>query len=355
MIKTFASTQQAINLLNNGSFEIKGTSLHYWDIEGIGGSSANSYSIVETEGGYPYLQLELSSLTPFRLSQQFGKGVRGTLDFPVPMPSGMRTTIPEGYLVEEAKVLPHGVFYTLAFDIKVVSGSAIIDPIILDLNSEETGETTTLVTYEGLSRLTLSKSNGFKSYSFKFKPARGLYRLGLQITKNSSIEHTQVQITKIGLYAGSYDTTAYTGDPLSRCLPKNSIIMYLGSACPSGFEELGNDDFQPLPSWKIDEPNIEARKGNYPASVSGLSGNTSHTIDNLQIRPGRPDLQEFEGFDSKFVITEAAKTSGSKVDVDLPNPDVDVPDERGTPSHKHVIKSAPLRPVSIPLLFCKRV
>ena len=97
-----------------------------------------------------------------------------------------------------------------------------------------------------------------------------------------------------------------------------------------------------------------ARFNNYPRSGTELAGTELHgTPVNQVTKPGPPSNHELEGFDSRTYIED--DQNDPTIYVDKSNPEVDLPDARGLPSHTHDLSQEGTRPVSRSFWFCERL
>jgi len=352
MYRSFANTYQLISLIDNGAFEYSGDPIPFWTIIGAGAdSSGNKYSISEEAGPvYKALKFDLSESDPVTLLQSFKSDTLGTMDFPVPLEEGLRASLPEGYQNTERKLIAHKRSFTLAFDIYAESGSALIDLVVEPAGTVEHSDA--YLTYDGVSRHRAS-SKVWSRIVFKFQYAYSIGKIGIRLTRSSISEHTAIKVTKLALFNGSYDAAPYTGDLMARAVPKGAIILWQGKTCPPGFEDIGEGDGTPKDSWVTAQPDVKARKGNYPRA-SEQAGEVEHTAENVFIKPGNASVALFEQFEGKFIqvkkkgLVPAIDTSGS-------TGIVDIPDEYGKPTHNHELEPADTRPASVGFMFCQRL
>lgn len=269
------------------------------------------------------------------LWQDFGNEALGTLDIEVPLPESQERSNPDGIKSKSAKLIRHGLFYTLAIEAKMISGSIVIEPYLVDLSGIVL--TFDQIVFEGESSVTIN-SKAWNSYALKFKPSKSLAYVGLKIRRKTADQFTSVDITNTMFVLGAYDKVPYTGDPLMRAIPKGAIIMFLGDSCPPGFDPIDGDI------------------GLFPRTVDG--GTSEHTIDPFELKIGTAAINQFEGFDSKVYITDVISTSNSTdrfLDREgLSVGPIDVPDDRGLPSHTHKIEKAGNDPASVSFLLCAR-
>jgi hypothetical protein len=353
MYKPYANTYQLISLLDNGAFEYLGDPVPFWSIIGAGlDSTGNKYSISEEPGPvYRAIRLELSESDPVTLVQSFKSDTFGPMDFPVPLHDGLRDAIPEGYQNTERKVLAHKRSFTLAFDINFEAGAALTELVV-----EPTGSSILTspddIEFEGVTSQNISAKR-WTRVVFKFKYDYSIGKIGLRFTRTSTEDHTVVKLTKIALFNGSYDAAPYTGDLMARSFPKGAIILWQGKACPPGFEDIGEGDGTPKDSWVEAQPDIKARKGNYPRA-SEQAGEVQHTAPDVFIKPGNSSVALFEEFESKFIQIKK-KGAAPAIDTSGSTGVVDVPDEYGNPSHNHELETADTRPASVGFMFCQRL
>lgn len=330
MIKSFITSHQSVNLINNGAFEFGGSRLHFWKITGADTLRGNSYS-VGSDAEKRFMTIELSSDLPLAIHQSVGAADRPVLDFAA---GALRPTLPGGYVTTELKTLPHGVEYTLAFTIKVRGGSVQVTPLITDLNSETATNFQTLTYVEGSGPMTLSQTVNWRRHTFKFKTSHSLYEIGLRFLRANEDDDALFDITDICLIAGTFDNAPYTGDTLLRSIPKGCIVMTLGTACPEGFEEIQQEGF--------------VRSGEN-------RGSNTHSVQS-DIQVYRNGTLDFEGYQSKSYVAAFKNSANFPLyDPNNTNDPVDVPDEKGVASHKHAIADGDSIPVSVPLRMCERV
>lgn len=347
----FSSTDQVISLMRNGAFEFlnpdDSTDIPFWDITGLSTNIVDS-----TTGPTKALEITLATEAPATMIQSFRLDPEAnTFDFALPLLPYTRSSIEAGYTSVATTILPHKTPFTLSFAVKVLQGKAKISVIGRDFTSSSF----LVLTHTGSDTVTLSSDKKWIRPSFRFSSNRALIELGLNIERAAGSDLTVVQISQVALYNGYYDSTVYTGDPLARCVPKGAIILCMGSYCPPGFTELGEDGLTPPASWVADEPSIKARKGNYPRAAEGLTGAPTHGSATPGFAPKVASIEEFAGFDSKLVLTDVGTGVDAKMNLAKPNVDVDIPDEAGLPTHSHVLKNAPSRPTAVAFRFCKRL
>jgi hypothetical protein len=349
----FSSTDQVINLLRNGAFEFlkpdDPADIPFWEVTGL------ATQIVESnDGPTKALQVTLTTEAAATLMQSFRIDTEANVfDFVNPLAPYSRASIEAGYNATALTVLPHKTPFTLSFAIKVLQGKAVITLIGKDYL-----ESSSLVfTHTGEDMIALSSGKKWVRPSFRFSTNRSPVELGLNITRAPGAGLTIVQISQVALYNGYYDSTTYTGDPLSKCVPKDAIILCMGSHCPAGFTELGEDDLTPPASWVVDEPSAKARQGNYPRAAEGLTGAPTHASSTPGFTPKLGSIEEFVGFDSKIVLTNPSTGNPPQTAFNLAskNIDVDLPDASGLPTHSHVLRKAGSRPTAITFRFCKRL
>jgi hypothetical protein len=207
--------------------------------------------------------------------------------------------------------------------------------------------------------ISIKRDGKWRRYSETFATPLGVGKVELVISKESGDDLTEVHVGKVSLAEGRYSQLPYTGDLFNRCLPQGSIVLMMGDSCPPGFEELGEGGQAPLSEWVSEDPAISARKGNYPRnSISGeLEGTVVHNSEDVSITPGKTDVSEFEGYDSKIAsFFDGESENENLVDSTRPNPDMDLADAAdGIPTHKHILETAEHRPVSRGFRFCKRL
>ena len=350
MLKPYANTYQLISLLDNGAFEYSGDPVPFWSISGAGTSGSDikgsSYSITEEPGPvYKALRFELSSSDPVTLTQSFELGST-VMDFTVPLAAGERRAIPEGYKNVERKLIPHLRPLTFSFDVYVDSGSVLIELIIPSLATGEEIVSEGRVSYDA----TVKK---WLRVAFKFQTPSQVKEIGIRLTRTSRETSTVIKFSRFSLFNGSYDAAPYTGDVMAKAVPKGAIILWMGATCPPGYEDIGEGGLTPNDSWVQDQPDVKARKGNYPRS-SEPAGNVKHTAENVDIKPGTADVELFEGFENLFIQINK-KTATPKVDLSGSTGFVDIPDEYGKPNHSHELEKADTRPASIGFMFCQRL
>jgi predicted amidohydrolase YtcJ len=113
------------------------------------------------------------------------------------------------------------------------------------------------------------------------------------------------------------------------------ITMVLGTACPEGFEEVGED-------------------GKFVRSGENR-GSSTHSVT-TEVGVFRNGTLDFEGYQSKsFVTTFKNSANYPLYDPNNTNDPVDVPDEKGVANHKHTIGDGDSVPVGVLLRMCQRV
>jgi len=360
MSQRFATTHQAVNLLRNGSLEMVealdsgAQKPHFWSFDALIHEAlqdavvVNTFEVLQEDPGpapASRFRVELVTGEPSKLYQDTTRDASVHVqDFPVPLAPSLKPALPQGHFSTEVHALPKG-DYTLSFDVRAYQGTVSIDPAAWDL----VGAVQTPTYPTGQTSVTLGASAIWRRITIQFSVDYALGGVGLQLERTTSSGLAVVEIGNVMLAQGHYRYLPYTGDPLLSAIPKGAIILTMGSVCPPGFEEIGEDGLEPLPEWVADEPNILARKGNYPREGTELVGTTSHTVDAVEITPGTTDALEFSGPDSKVV-------DGTLVDTSKSNPATDEPGgSQGVPEHDHTIETAGTRPVSRGYLLCRRI
>ena len=326
MIKSFATSHQAINLLNNGAFECGGSRLHHWNVIGSDLVRGNTYSI-KSGDGKKFMSVVLSSRDDFTIHQTLGRG-RIEMDFK-DLPN-QRRTLPLGYKAKELKTVRQGIELTLAFTYRVLSGNVDVSPYVQCINN---GTKPTSIQFEG-GDLTQFKSivgsNAWRRETFKFRASFSIDKIGLSFKNTNSDVAAQIDVTDISLVVGYYDNSPYTGDPLLKIFPKNCVVMVHGEVCPEGFENVTDVDSL-------------VRSGDD-------RGSDTHTVD-ITTRVATNGIIEWEGFNSKSFVTNA----GGLYNPNVPNDPVDVPDDRGIADHQHNIEEAKSKPLGFYLRMCKKI
>jgi hypothetical protein len=295
-----------------------------------------------------YLRFNLVSDTAVTIGQAFIRDSSiNTFDFPVPLAPQVRESLTEGYYADQLHLLPHNSEYTIAATLRVRQGEVVVSVEAKDFKLTAQGVTFV----EGANATTLKASTKWKRLVLPFSVTKGLGKVSLSVKRSNNSGLAQVELGLFALGLGSYRKVPYTGDPLVQSLPKDAVVLVLGTACPSGFAELGEDDLLPLDEWVAANPAVNARKGNYPRSNSELAGTELHTLDAIGLVEGATDYLDYHGFDSK-----AAIDSNAVISTDYENAPVDEPGgPNGEPQHKHALEPAGTRPVSRGYLFCKRL
>ena len=208
MFKTFANSYQLINLLDNGAFEYIGDPVPFWTIEGAGiDLRGNKYSLTDEAGPiYKAITFELSESDPVTLVQSFGPEVSGVMDFPVPLESGKRSSIVEGYRTTERKVIPHRHELTFAFEASADSGSADVSLELSAITPPNATSVTTIIG-SGTVRVNLKE---WSRYVFKFTSTYPVHKVGLRIKRAAADQHTVLKVSKMALFNGHYESAPYT-------------------------------------------------------------------------------------------------------------------------------------------------
>jgi hypothetical protein len=346
----FSSTDQLISLIRNGAFSFlnkdEPSDIPFWTATGV------STSVVEpTDGPMKAFEATMATQASATLIQSFRLDPEAhVLDFVNPIGAYVRDSIEAGYFAEATTMLPHKTPFTLSYSIKVLQGKAVVSLVADDFESS----TNLVITHQGEATKVVSSSDRWVRAAFRFSANRGLAELGLKIGRAPGADLTVVQISNISLYHGYYNDALYTGDPLARSVPAGAIILCMGSYCPPGFSELGEDGLLPPAAWTEDEPGIKARKGNYPRAAPGLTGAPLHTTQ-ATFTPKLASVVQFEGFDSKVALTRSGSSTTDFMNVSVANPPADLPDALGQPTHSHTLKKAGSRPTAIALRFCRRL
>lgn len=340
----FSSTDHLINLLHNGGFELVDTEdIPFWSVTG-------NYSLVVPDTGPSRaVQFTLATVNSGLLEQSFLMGDGNVLDFSRPLFEDTRASLPEGYTLTHSILLPHKTLFTLSASIRVKQGQVSCSIVGDDID----GSGDFAFTYDGPSSVVVSEGSWIR-ISIRFSMTKSPSKIGLKIDRTSTANLSVVDVSHIALYQGSYENASYTGNLLARCIPSNAIILCLGSVCPPGFADIG-DDGTPPAAWLAQDPFVKARKGNFPRTAPGLTGSPTHTTDTPGFTPKTPNIEIFEGFDSKVALTEDGTTSGDSINTSIANPPTDIPDESGLPTHSHTLVPAGSRPTAVAFRFCKRL
>lgn len=333
MTLTHDNTFSLVNLFMNGGWSVrKEQVLAFWIMDNLLPVGLNSYRIEDER-----LKVSLGSNKPSTISQDF-KSFTTPLDFRRPALGGVYPTLAAGYETTHHRTVPGNTHLTCSFDVSrdvgdvrfrlyYTSGALteFSEPVRVSINTDI--------------RVVLSMF-------VQFTPDT----IGIEMQADKT---TSFSMDKVMLAVGRHSVLPYTGDPFSQIFPKGVIVLSLGGTCPTGFEELGEGDLQPLADWEKHEPGIQARKGNYPRSGTEQLGSPVHTADAVQMRSGREDFIEYEGFEGKLFTEHndiEASTPVKVFTVSQGNPDVDA-----YRPHTHTISEGGSRPLSLGLMFCKRL
>lgn len=333
MTLTHDNVYSLVNLFMNGGWAVRKEQVPaFWRMDNLLPVGLNSYKIEDDR-----LRVSLGSNKPSTISQDF-KSFATPLDFRRPALGGIYPTLPAGYETTHSRTIPGNTQLTCSFDVVRDAG---------DVQFRLFYTSGALTTYSAPVRVAINTDIRIVLSMFvAFTPDT----VGIEMQADRT---TSFSIDKIMLAVGQHSVLPYTGDPFSQVFPKGVIVLSLGDTCPLGFEELGEGDLTPLGAWETHEPGIKARKGNYPRNGTEQLGSPVHTADVSQMRPGREDFLEYEGFEGKLFTEHSdieASTPIKVFTVSQGNPDVDAYRQ-----HTHTLSEGGSRPLSLGLMFCKRL
>lgn len=334
MTLTHGSSYSSINLFYNGGWALKDEDVPaFWYFENLAKTGLNNYKL--TDRG---IKVTLGSVSAVAIYQDFST-FTAPMDFAVPAGGGIYRTLSAGYDVLVSRPIAANTTLTIAFDV-----------------NREIGDVRFKVFYDSgafrgfadvVQRVSLKSSTRLVfQLPVQFAPDR----IGIEMQADKT---STVTVDKIMMAIGAHSELPYTGDPFIQLFPEGCIVLTLGDTCPAGFKELGEDDLTAPADWEKHEPGVKARKGNYPRAGTELAGSPVHTVSNPKMQNGAEDFKEFEGFEGKLFTehSDSDPSAPNKVfTVYNGNPNVD-----DYQPHTHTISEGGSRPLSLGLLFCKRL
>lgn len=364
-----ANTLALINLLHNGGLdylEDKGSYKlpHFWRFVNIvpkplTDGASNTYDVVEGEtiakvhDARDYMRLFIQNSQPVRLIQRFDIDENvNVLDFPQPLaPGSGRTEVAEGFRSTYNRVLGRTRSYSFGLSLRVLRGEVTVRVQFFDSDNQLIVEE--VIADRADSRFT---NRSWRRLSASLTPSRVPAWASFTFDRSGDAELVEAHVGLFQMSLGRYDEVPYTGDPSVGVIPKDTIILSMGSSCPPGFVPIGNDDLQPLPEWLEEDPSAQARLGNFPIGNDGtgeLKGHFIHNRSSYDFQLDTDDLIPFESFDSRW----GSATSGNNGVNYNPNVNTpaDEPEEDGTSDHQHVVGTGSSVPVNRSFLFCRRL
>ena len=361
MATRFATTHHLVNLFRNGNLELAQvvdakTVPAFWVIDGavpdeLGNSDTiTSFKVlqdqtIEIGGSDNFLSIIMQEADTVTIGQSFLRGTGTSFDFPTPLAPGTRRSLASGYLNDTDVLIPYG-SYSAGFSIKVSQGSVVATLVAYDL----LGEVIPLTFNESSQLQTINAVGKYSRVTFSFNTPKTISRLDLQLTRSPGSGLVEMRLTKASMAAGVYSDLPFLPDPLINCFPEGAIVLSMGDSCPSGFEEIGNDNLTPLAEWVTTNPTAQGRKGNFPRSASEQSGTEKHTAI-TDFTAFSADTVDFPSTTNLDVVKNT-----TNIDKDYINPSGDLPGgDDGTPTHKHQLSTTGTRPVSWAFRLCKRL
>lgn len=364
-----ADTLALVNLIPNGGLdylEDKGDYKlpHFWRFVNIvprplSGGTDNTYDVVEGEEikavdeARDYLRLLIQNNKPVRLIQRFDVDTEtNVLDFPQPLdPGTARTEVAEGFRSTYNRVLARTRDYSFGLSLRLLRGEVTVRVQFYDERDQLIVES--VIADKADSRFT---NRSWRRVSGFITPSKVPSWAAFTFERSGDAELVEAHAALFQLSLGKYSKVPYTGDPSLGVIPKDTIVLSMGSSCPPGFVAVGDDDLSPLPEWLADEPTAKARLGQFPIGDDGsgeLKGAYSHNRDEYVFKLEVDDLVPFESFDSRW----GSATTGNNGVTYNPNVNTpaDEPEEDGTSDHQHEVDSGSSVPVNRSFLFCRRL
>ena len=374
------------NLLINGGFdhlETVGDNFvpHFWKFGDVAppdpaAKNPNCYIVTQNkpltrkEDVRDYLTIKLATKLSATMTQSFMIDSGVALDFPIPLApqtEAVPTTRKEvafGYLGKYDRFLARSSTFSLGVSLQVMQGSATITAAFLD--SSGAPITTATLTSSFSAQFTKQK---WRRYVVKMTPEYTPAAIKLTITRANTTEYLELNMGNMQLVCGAYDDVPYTGDRLLSAIPKNAIVMSMGTSCPPGFVELENPEATLPDGWLAQDPTLTSRKNLFPIGATSvdptaLVGDPSHNRDSYKFTLRREDVVPLESFDSVFgnPITSAANNSSSGTNtttaVGYASGGVcpgDEANEDGSADHQHNVAAGGSIPVNRSLRFCRKL
>jgi len=372
------------NLLINGGFDhletIDGNFVpHFWSFTEVAPPSAsaknpNYYTVTQNkpltrkEDVRDYLTIKLATKPSATMTQSFMIDSGVALDFPIPLapqteaaPTS-RKEVAFGYLGKYDRFLARSSTFSLGVSIQVMQGSATITASFVNAAGSPI-VTATLVT-SASAQFTKQR---WRRHVVKLTPEYTPAALKLTITRAAATEYLEINIGNMQLVCGAYDDVPYTGDRLLSAIPKNAIVMSMGSSCPPGFVELENPDVSIPEGWAVQDPTLTSCKNLFPigstaVNPANLQGDPTHNRDSYDFTLRRDDVRALESFDSIYgnPVTVANSNSGTNTTTPVgyaaegvcPG---DEANEKGTADHEHNVTAGGSIPVHRSLRFCRKL
>lgn len=328
----------SVNLFYNGGWALIDSegAPPFWEISGASLEEGPSTYEVKPDG----LSLQLSGQTQVLISQAFTESA-GPLDFSGDLNPGDYRGMPNGYVHASARNLSARDLWTVSFDLRREVGTCT-----LRVSATVGGSTTYLTASTGGTDVTVSEADLARPHFYLDAATdESISKFTVEVVSPTP---SVVSLDRMQLSLGRYADQPYTGDPFVEIFPKDCIVMTLGSACPAGFEKLGDGELEVPPDWEDAEPGIKAREGNYPYSGTELGGSPVHGPETDTTSLGTNSVESFE---SRFGRAYQEQTVGpAEWEDPSNNPLVDQ-----QLNHTHTVGTASSRVLSVEYLFCKRV
>lgn len=328
----------SVNLLYNGGWGLVDSQGRpaFWEIAGASLEEDLSVYEVTPDG----LLLQLGSRSDVKVSQSFTKAA-GPLDFRGDLGPSDYRGMPNGYTHSPARTLSGKDVWTVSFDL-----TRTVGPCSVKVRASYAGTETYLEATTGGDSVELTDAQYARPhFILDADTSYSIEAITIEVRSSSPAE---VILDRVQMSLGRYADQPYTGDPFVQIFPENCVVMVLGSTCPSGFEELGDGDLEVPADWSDLEPGIRARKGNYPAQNTELSGAPKHGPQSTTSSAGTNVTEQFESrFGRAFLDPSAGPSDWVEPSN---NPLVDQQLE-----HTHEMNMASSRVLAVEYLFCKRV
>lgn len=373
-------TQSLPNLIINGAFDHLEPSKnnfipHFWALENLElrepkARSENVYKIVQgetlnrAEDLRDYFCIELSTKPTASMTQSFLIDPNVAFDFPIPMaPSATRLEVSAGYLSPFNTFLVRSNTFTLGLSARVVRGAAKITAAFL--NSVGAPILETVLTESASAFFTKQR---WRRYTGQLTPEQTPSAIKISVIRSDPTEFLELHIGNIQLVCGAYHDVPYTGDRLLSAIPKNAIVLSLGTGCPPGFIELEEPDGVSVPeSWTQQDTSLKARHNLFPIGISGnldpsaLVGDPTHNRSEYRFTLALDDVEAFESYDSLQVIQTTVPVPstqpGSTITSVSETQSSYAADEatNGTADHQHNVSAAGSIPLNRSFRFCRKL
>jgi hypothetical protein len=336
---------------------------HYWNVAGgkfypddlsVNAASVVSEDQTDVDGASDYMVIKLVSSTAFALNQSFKLDPKvNVTDFPIPLePGSARREMSEGYLSSYTRLLGKQDAYTFEMSLRMRSGRINVSAKFFDIDDQVIASSDS----RALSRTTNSTwSRVTLRIPAPIEPAN----LVITFQRADRTELAEVHIGNMQLVHGSHDSAPYTGDSVYSAIPKDSVMMFMGTACPPGFVKLEEPESQATPEeWLAADARIKPRFRAFPmgskAPTNQSLGSPTHNRSNYKFNLIVDQVRQFESFLSKFGQSVSTNPNEFPSYNSFGRSPADEAAE-GTSDHQHNVSDAGSIPVNRQFLFCRKI